>query len=170
MVETLPAGARVAEIVALVNAVYEESERELWLDGAVRTTPDEIESLLAAGELAGIVRGDRLAGVVHVHAHDEHTGGFGMLAADPALRGQGIGRDLVAHAESAMRAAGRRVMQLELLLPRETRLASKEFLAAWYERLGYRVTRVGALEDLYPALKPWLAVPADYRIYHKALI
>lgn len=171
MTETLPAGdpALIAEITDLVNKVYAESERGLWLDGATRTDPDQVAAFLAAGELIGEFRDGRLAGVVRVQRLDDETGEFGMLAADPSLRRQGIGRALVAHAETAARSAGRREMQLEILVPREGVLASKELVAAWYGRLGYRLTRVGSFEEHFPAMAPYLAVPTDYRVYRKPL-
>lgn len=171
MIEQLTADdpALIDDITSLVNVVYEESERGLWRDGATRTDTKEVESLLAAGELAGCRRDGRIAGVIRIQLLDEETGEFGMMAADPALRGQGIGRDLVAYAESAVRATGRGFMQLELLVPREGTLASKEFLAAWYTRLGYSLVRLGEIEEHYPALAPMLAVPTDYRIYRKPL-
>ena len=171
MIERLTGGdpALVDDITSLVNVVYEESERGLWKDGATRTDTKEVESLLAAGELTGCIRAGRIAGVVRIQHLDAQTGEFGMMAADPGLRGQGIGRDLVAYAESTVQATGRTVMQLELLVPREGTLESKEFLAAWYTRLGYTLTRLGQIEDQYPALAPLLAVPTDYRIYRKNL-
>ena len=172
MIERLTAAhsALADDITRLVNLVYDESERGLWREGATRTDPEEVASLLAAGELIADRRDGRLAGVVRVQLLDDETGEFGLLAADPARRGQGIGRDLVAWAESAVRATGRRAMQLELLVPREGTLASKEFLHAWYTRLGYEQTRIGAIDEQYPALAPMLAVPTDYRVYRKPLV
>jgi hypothetical protein len=60
-------------------------------------------------------------------------------------------------------------MQLELLVPRGWTHPTKEFLAAWYMRIGYRVTRTGAIDEAYPALAPLLATPCDFVIYHKRL-
>jgi ribosomal protein S18 acetylase RimI-like enzyme len=169
MIERLTDPALAGDITRLVNVVYDESERGLWRDGATRTDVKEVETLLAAGELIGCRRDSRVAGVVRVQLLDDDTGEFGLLAADPALRGQGIGRDLVAHAESRVRDTGRRFMQLELLVPREGTLASKEFLHAWYTRLGYTQVGLGAIEEHYPSLAPLLAVPTNYRIYRKPL-
>jgi GNAT superfamily N-acetyltransferase len=166
---TAPDPALAESIADLVNAVYAESERGLWLDGAARTSATEITAFAAAGELAVSEVDGRLAGVVRIQELDADTGEFGMLAADPALRGRGVGRDLVRYAEDASRARGHRSMRLELLVPRGWRLDSKEFLAAWYTRLGYRLDRVGTIDEDYPHLAPLLAGPADYRIYRKPL-
>ena len=156
-------------ITDLINVVYAEAERGLWQQNAARTNLDEVIALTRAGELA-IARSDgQLTGVVRIQQLDGDTGEFGMLAADPAFRGRGIGRDLIRYAEDSTRSSGRRYMQLELLVPRTWTLASKEFLAAWYDRLGYRLQRVGQIEEAYPDLAPLLSSPADFRIYRKTL-
>jgi GNAT superfamily N-acetyltransferase len=162
-------GVLMTGITDLINVVYAEAERGLWQQNAARTNLDEVIALTRAGELA-IARSDgQLTGVVRIQQLDGDTGEFGMLAADPAFRGRGIGRDLIRYAEDATRSSGRRYMQLELLVPRTWTLASKEFLAAWYDRLGYRLQRVGQIEEAYPDLAPLLSTPADFRIYRKTL-
>jgi GNAT superfamily N-acetyltransferase len=159
----------MSAIADLVNRVYEDSERGLWADGEARTGVDEVVKLVRAGELVIATHDSRLTGVVRVQQLDGDTAEFAMLAADPDLRGQGIGRGLVRYAEDAARARGHRYMQLELLVPRDWVLDSKEFLAAWYDRLGYRLQRVGRFEEFYPEAAPLLATPADFRIYSKTL-
>jgi GNAT superfamily N-acetyltransferase len=81
---------------------------------------------------------------------DEDTGEFGMLVADPAHRGVGVGRELVRFAERKSSAEGVRSMQLELLVPRGWTQPTKVFLEAWYTRIGYRVARTGAVDEAYP--------------------
>jgi len=60
-------------------------------------------------------------------------------------------------------------MQLELLLPREWQHPSKEFLKAWYGRIGYRRIRTGRMDDAYPEVAPPLATPCDLAVYEKPL-
>lgn len=160
---------RVAAVADLVNAVYEHAEAGLWVDGARRTSGQEISDLIVRGEIVTAQTGDRIVGAVRVHALDEDTAEFGMLAADPAQRGLGIGRALVAFAERW--AVDRRMsfMQLELLVPITWDHPSKQFLRDWYSRLGYRVVRTGRLEESYPDLAPLLATPCDLLVYRKAL-
>ncbi|GAB3143285.1 GNAT family N-acetyltransferase [Amycolatopsis sp. NPDC004378] len=161
--------AVVERITALVNHVYAESEKGLWLGSTDRTDGDEVAGFVRAGEIAvALVDGD-LAGSVRVRRLDDVTGEFGMLAADPGRRGLGIGRELVRFAEAAGRAAGCREMQLELLVPREWTHPSKQFLAEWYGRLGYRVTHRADLAEDYPHLAPSLATPCDFLVYRKDL-
>ncbi|WIX89080.1 GNAT family N-acetyltransferase [Amycolatopsis sp. DG1A-15b] len=164
------AGAAVIErVTGLVNQVYAESEKGLWQGSTDRTSADEITGFVRAGEIAvASVDGD-FAGSVRIQRLDDATGEFGMLAADPARRGLGVGRELVRFAERVSRDAGCREMQLELLVPRTWTHPSKQFLAEWYGRLGYRVTHRADLAEDYPHLAPSLATPCDFLIYRKDL-
>lgn len=161
--------ALMAHVAGLVNVVYAEAERGLWRESATRTTAAEVAALTRAEQLAVARSGGRLSGAICIKQLDADTGEFGMLATDPTMRGRGIGRDLVRFAERTARAEGRRWMQLELLVPRDWVLGSKEFLLAWYGRLGYRLQRTGHIEDTYPHLAPMLVTPTDFRIYRKEL-
>ena len=60
-------------------------------------------------------------------------------------------------------------MQLELLLPREWQHPSKEFLKAWYGRIGYQLIRTTTIDEAHPHLAPLLATPCDFAIYEKPL-
>jgi GNAT superfamily N-acetyltransferase len=111
----------------------------------------------------------QIVGCVRVQRLDEGTGEFGMLVADPAHRGVGVGRGLVRFAEQQCRADGLATMQLELLVPRDWTHPTKEFLDGWYTRIGYRVARTGTIDEAYPTLAPLLATPCDFVIYHKDL-
>lgn len=174
VVEPLPPtaaedAATMSALSDLVNKVYAEAEAGLWLDGVARTSPDELTGLTCAGEIIVATVDGHIAGCVRVQRLSEELGEFGMLAAAPERRGAGIGRELVRFAERHSLAHGRRVMQLELLFPQEWTHPSKEFLATWYGRLGYRLVRLGRFGEDYPHLADLLATPCDYRIYHKEL-
>ena len=91
--------ALVNELAALVNSVYALAEEGLWAHGTPRTTPEGIAALIAAGQIA-VARADaRIVGAVRIQRQDTGAGEFGMLVADPAHRGQGVGRELVRFAE-----------------------------------------------------------------------
>jgi GNAT superfamily N-acetyltransferase len=113
--------------------------------------------------------GGQVVGCVRMQRLDERTGEFGMLCADPAHRGIGIGRELVRFVERSSRADGMTTMQLELLVPRDWTHPTKQFLAEWYSRLDYRVARTGTIDELYPEVAPLLATPCDFVIYRKEL-
>ena len=159
----------VAQIADLVNRVYADAEKGLWIDGATRTTEPEVAALIGAGELVAATRDGRLVGAVRIQRLDSGAGEFGMLVAAPDTRGIGVGRELVRFAERWARKRGIARMQLELLVPRTWTHPVKEFLKHWYVRAGYRAVRTGTLDEAYPALVPLLATPCDFVIYHKDL-
>ncbi len=159
----------VDRLASLVNDVYEAAEDGLWRGGATRTTPSEMADLIEAGEIVVANVDDRLAGSVRVQVLSEVTGEFGLLAADPEQRGIGVGRELVAFAEHLSRGRGLHTMQLELLVPRTWTHPSKEFLDAWYRRMGYEVIRRTSVDDLQPELAPLLATPCEFVVYEKSL-
>jgi GNAT superfamily N-acetyltransferase len=173
-IRVLAAGAAadtelVNQLADLVNAVYAVAEKGLWVDGALRTTPAEIASLITAGEIAVARLEGRIVGAVRLQRLVTGEAEFGMLVADPAHRGTGVGRELVQYAERWGREQGLETMQLELLAPREWTHPSKQFLNSWYTRIGYRPVRKGDIEVSYPHLAPLLATPCDYVVYHKSL-
>jgi GNAT superfamily N-acetyltransferase len=161
--------ALVAGVTDLVNRVYATAERGLWVDGATRTNPAEVAGMIGAGEVAVARVDGQIVGAVRVQQLAGGVGEFGMLVADQDRRGEGIGRELIAFAEALSRQRDLDVMQLELLVPREWTHPTKEFLHAWYTRLGYRPVRSGTIEESYPQLAPLLATPTDFVIYHKDL-
>ncbi len=158
-----------AGLAALVNEVYAVAEEGLWVDGAARTTSAEITGLVRAGELAVARREGVIVGCVRVRRLDDDRGESGMLAASPAQRGTGVGPAPLRFAEELSAAKGLRVMQLELLVPRDWAHPSKTFLEGWYTRSGYRLVRTDRPEEAIPHLAKLLATACDFRIYHKAL-
>jgi GNAT superfamily N-acetyltransferase len=173
-VHLLPAAAGddaplMRRITDLTNEVYLVAEDGLWKEGATRTTVDEIAELTRAGEIAVARLDGAVVGSVRVQRLDDATGEFGMLAADPAHRGLGVGGGLIGFAERKCQDEGLRTMQLELLVPRDWTHPSKVFLDEWYTRLGYRVARTGTIDEAYPELAPLLATPCDFVIYEKDL-
>jgi ribosomal protein S18 acetylase RimI-like enzyme len=163
------ADGAVTEVADLVNRVYATAEEGLWRPGAARTTFAETREYIRRGEIAVARLDGRIVGSVRIQRLDGGLGEFGMLAADPAHRGVGIGRRLIRFAERLIRDDGRDTMQLELLVPKTWTHPSKQFLHEWYTRLGYRVVRTGDIDEQYPALAPLLATPCDFVVYHKAL-
>lgn len=159
----------VERLTGLVNDVYAVAEDGLWVDGATRTTPSEMQDLIDRGEIAVATVDGEVVGCVRIQELDGDRGEFGMLAAAPDVRGRGIGRTLVEFAERSSRERGHRTIELELLVPREWVHPSKRFLDEWYRRIGYRVVRTGTIDEAYPHLAPLLATPCDFVIYEKPL-
>ncbi len=159
----------VDRLAGLVNEVYETSESGLWRAGTTRTTAAEIARLIAAGRMAVAARYGEPIGCVQVHDAAAGAGQFGMLAASPEHRGAGVGRALVGFAERHARDRGLRAMRLELLVPRGWRHPHKEFLKAWYGRLGYELVGTTTVDEVHPHLAPLQATPCDVLRYEKPL-
>jgi ribosomal protein S18 acetylase RimI-like enzyme len=173
-IQLLPATAStdvtvMERITGLINQVYAVAEDGLWVDGAARATVNEVTELTRAGQIAVARLNGRIVGCVRVQRLDSGKGELGMLAADSGHRGAGIGRELIRFAERKSRQDGLTTMRLELLVPRNRPHPSKEFLAAWYTRIGYRILRTATIDETYPALAPLLATPCDFVIYEKNL-
>ena len=174
LIEMLPpAGAddpvALERLLDLINRVYAVAEHGLWRDATPRVGATELAELVRTGQIAVATRGDALVGSIRVHDVAPGTAEFGILVSDPEQRGTGIGRDLVAFVELRARDRGLTSMQLELLVPHTGRHPTKDFLAAWYRRIGYRVITTRQFAEAYPHLAPMLAVPCDLLVFEKAL-
>jgi hypothetical protein len=92
--------------------------------------------------------------------------------------------DLIAAGEIAVAlVAGRilgsvRIQQLDgrrgefgmlVLSQRNWSHPTKEFLHAWYTRIGYKPVHCGSIDEHYPHLASLLATPCDFVVYHKVL-
>jgi GNAT superfamily N-acetyltransferase len=159
----------VGRLTDLINDVYLVAERGLWQTGATRTTASELAELIAAGEIAIAEQDGQPVGAVQLRDVASDIAEFGMLVADPDRRGIGIGRALVDFVEQDGIDRQMRVMQLELLVPRDGTHPSKEFLKGWYGRRGYRLVRTTTLEDTHPHLAARLALPCVLGVHQKPL-
>ena len=157
---------RVAE---LINGVYAVAEDGMWNHGATRTSAAEITELAEADQIFVAQPEDRIVGCVRVVQLADRVAEFGMLAADPQWRGVGIGRALVQFAENHAADTGHHIMTLEVIQPRDFSLPSKELLTRLYTRMGYRVVRIDAPDDVHPALTPLLKVPCEVVTYRRNL-
>jgi ribosomal protein S18 acetylase RimI-like enzyme len=159
----------VDHLTSLINVVYADAESGLWRDGTTRTTAAELAGMIRDGEIALATRDGQTAGIVRIHDVADDMSEIGMLVADPARRGAGVGSALVDFAEQRSRSRGLRAMRLELLVPRARPHPGKQLLAAWYDRIGYRRVRVERIDEAYPHLVSQLATPCDIAIFEKSL-
>jgi len=159
----------MAVLSSLINDVYAMAEEGLWAQGTSRTNAEEISTLVRAGQVAAARVGGQIVGCVRIHFLACGVGEFGMLAVVPSHRSAGVGGELVRFAEQVVRTRRCRVMQLEVLVPRGWSHPSKEFISSWYTRIGYRPVSIGAIEETYPELAPFLATPCDFVIYRREL-
>lgn len=135
----------IPQLAALINSAYRgETSRQGWtteadlLDGR-RTDAAQLAGLLTQKDslLLQCRAGDELLGTVHLQYQAPEVR-LGLLAVQPAAQDRGIGKHLLAAAETAAREtwpARRLVMAV---------IPAREELIAFYQRRGYR--RTGKLQ------------------------
>ena len=169
--------AQCAALTSLVNRIYAASEGDIWLAGAAfeRTSEEEMERLLRAEEILVGTRGGVVVGCIRWHFADseQRVAEFGMLCVDEESRHMGLGSRLVRAAELAATAAGCRMIECELLVPRDGPHAAKDQMRSWYPSLGYSLAadRTRPFEEIYPSLVKSFGLkrPSDCYFYEKAL-
>ncbi|KAK4207100.1 hypothetical protein QBC37DRAFT_433991 [Rhypophila decipiens] len=177
----------VNQLVQLINAVYTVAEEGIFNDVYRRTTPSDLKNLIQPSELAlawiSSSSSDpnpppsqydsptsKIIGCARVQSLSATHGVFGMLVCDPNHRGSGAGKKLVEFAEGYCKdVLGKTVMQCELLVSTEFEHPFKVRMHSWYERMGYKVVRIGDFGAEYPHLKPCLVTDVEFRVYEKPL-
>ncbi len=126
--EAAPADQK--SLIALINSAF---AIETFLEGD-RTNPERMAEAMAKGTFL-IAEDDqrRLAASVYVEARGER-GYVGLLAVDPALQGQGLGRRMMEAAEDFLRRRGALAVDIVVLSLRAD-------LLPIYQRLGFVETR-----------------------------
>lgn len=158
-----------AQATAFVNRVYDLAERSFWKDGWRRIDQDEMQRIIASGQLFALFDGPDIIGCVRLEPAGVDMQEFGMLCADPEKRNEGIGARLVAFAEQRAAELGAKRMQLHLLQGLHDADAGKHRVGQWYQRLGYQTTGSIAPAELDPALGALLRIPAAFGVFHKTL-
>ena len=151
--EALPLELSVAcktdakEIAALVNRAYRPSPHEAgWthesnLIAGERISTEQVLSLFDEHSTILLLRlGQEIVACVHVQG-GKSCAYIGMLATNPAMQAQGIGKQMLLHAEAyATQHFNASVLKMSVL-------SSRPELLAFYERRGYVLT--GQVEE-YP--------------------
>lgn len=148
----------IPELHGLVERAYRgDSARVGWtheadLLGGQRTDIDALAEIIADPDQAilGLRRDGRLVGCVQVTRKDSERAYLGMLSVEPELQAAGLGRALIAAAESHARD-GWRCSRMEMTVIRQ-----RAELIAYYERRGY--VRTGE-EAPFPATNPRFGLP-----------
>ena len=136
---TTARAADVPALVALINGAYrgDGSQRGWTSEGHLiagpRISVESVRELIAAPDSAILVV--RAQSGLFACAHvSKQAGGvcyLGLLTVRPSLQGSGLGRQMLAAAESYARSAfGARILEMQVVDAREE-------LIAWYERRGY---------------------------------
>lgn len=180
--------ATVARLTGIVNRVYFDTESDIFVEGFQRTDEQEVRGIIQAGELAVAYllyapspeqqhheqpqQQERQAiGCIRIRQVSDAVGELGMMALDPAHQGGGKGSALVRFAEGHMQNTLKLpISRLELLVPSSFHHAFKARLQAWYDKMGYRVVRLGVFQDEYPKMAALLRGPTEYRVFEKTLV
>lgn len=143
------------DIATLVNRAYRPAPHEAgWTHEASlvagdRTTRDQVLALFdGPSTLLVLCHGSSIVACVQVQACGS-SAYIGMLATDPALQAQGLGKQMLARAESYA------TVELGATQLRMSVLSTRSELLAFYERRGYMLT--GEVEQ-YP-LSAGVGVP-----------
>jgi ribosomal protein S18 acetylase RimI-like enzyme len=115
-----------AQVAALYRQVFGYSTPHNDPKLVIRRKLARQRELFFVAESEGTLVGTIMCG------YDGHRGWLYSLAVDPGFRLRGIGRDLVRHAESSLRALGCVKINLQVLVVNAG-------VTQFYEKLGYRV-------------------------------
>jgi predicted N-acetyltransferase YhbS len=131
-------------LTALVNAAFQV---EAFFKIGDRTNVEEVGRLMAEGEfLVSLDAAGAIEGCVYVSCRDRHAY-FGMLSVDPSRQGRGVGRKLIAAAESFALGGGCHSIDIHIVNLRED-------LPVYYRRLGYETRGTLPFTDSEHATRP----------------
>ena len=158
-------------VVDLINRVYLDSEKDFWPHNGdyERTNVSEIKTFIKENELIVAKLDNEIIGAVHMYKIDDTTGGYGMLVSAPEKRGLKIGKALMNAIEEWFLNENIQQIQIEILKPAEILHPEKEFIEAWYKRLGYQLISKTPYGELYPDNSHLLRIPCTFYIYKKTL-
>ncbi len=133
----------IATLHTLIECAYRgDSAKRGWTHEAdllddQRTDADELAAIISAPDQAILLAqddADTLIGCVQISNKGPHLAYLGLLTVDPARQAGGIGRTMMAVAEShAAQHFSASAMEM-------TVIAQRAELIAWYERRGYSLT------------------------------
>jgi GNAT superfamily N-acetyltransferase len=121
----------IPELTQLINAAF--VVEQVVFDGK-RVDELGVRAYMSGGTFLVAEDSGGLAGCVYIETRNDRSY-LGLLSVQPARQGAGLGRQLVAAAESLARESGSRAMDLRVISARG------EQLLPFYERLGYQVVR-----------------------------
>jgi ribosomal protein S18 acetylase RimI-like enzyme len=136
--------ADVPRIVQLVNRAFAV---EAFFALGDRTSDEKVGEMLAHGTFFLAEVRDRLVGCVHAERREGGRGYIGMLAVDPALQRQGLGRQL-------MRVAERHCLQAHCTEAILTVINLRTELPPFYRSLGYQEIGTAPYGDEHRATRP----------------
>jgi GNAT superfamily N-acetyltransferase len=159
----------VEAVAQVINRAYADGEAGLWVEGTLRTTPEQVADLVRSGGMLVARLDGEVVGCGFVRPLDATSADLGLVAASPEHQGTGVGRAIVGSAEELERSRGVTTMQLEVLVPTGWVHPQKERLRAWYTRLGYETVGTATFEEVATHVASQLAAPCEFLVFRKAL-
>jgi len=153
----------------IIRIAYAETEKEVWGEGYVRVSRSTLKRHIEYDQFLIALIDDEIVGGIRVYEKESGSWTFGLLGADFEHKGKGIGRALIAAAESKAKEAGGTEMSIEILRAKDIETDFKVNLAKWYQRLGYEFTGQLDVMSVYPDADKWakLVNPSIFDCYVK---
>lgn len=153
----------------IIRIAYAETEKEVWGEGYVRVSRENLKQHIDDDEILIAFIDDEIVGGIRVYEKSPGCWTFGLLGAAFEQKGKGIGRALIAAAESKAKEAGGTEMSIEVLRAKDIDTDFKVNLAKWYQRLGYEFTGQLDVMSVYPDADKWakLVNPSIFDCYEK---
>lgn len=120
----------VEAIMRVVNVAFRSAE-SFFVEGD-RIDAEKLGKMMEKGRFLVAKDAGELLGCVYLELRGERAY-FGLLAVDPSRQGDGVGRRLIREVEESARAAGCRIMDIQIVSVRSE-------LAPFYRKLGYITT------------------------------
>jgi len=155
------------QLTTMINQAFRSTESGMWQSTMQRTNADDIVDFIQNGEMVCVYKKAKVAGCMRLQRITEEIAEIGMLAVDLTEQGLGVGRSLIQFGEAELIAQGYKILQIELLKPKNYSDESREKLQQWYERLGYNQVEEHPLEEVLPELASGLKVPSKFTVLHK---
>ena len=163
---------QLERIYTLLRDAYAITEREIWGENYSRMSFDQFRFHVKKREFLYAEFDGVIVGSIHHYRVNENTFSFGSLSADFSKKGNGIGRKLIAAAESSAKQQGATKMTLEILRPRDYELPFKTVLREWYLSQNYFFVATSSFLELKRdqiAKAKLLKVPVVFDCYEKLL-
>ncbi len=160
----------ITALVNMINAVYRNTEDEIWLKEHQRVSAERLTEVIDKKELLIAIIENKIAGCIHLEPINNTLYKFKMLTANPTYKGIGIGSKLVKFAEEQAVVYGATTMQLELLVPTDIILEDKVFLHNWYSKIGYVKKSTHSVDYCHEGISQFLKIDCNAIVYQKPLI
>ncbi|MDB0037916.1 GNAT family N-acetyltransferase [bacterium] len=155
------------EMFEIMRDAYARTEIEIWGENYLRMPQSEYEALIDEGKITTAVLDNKIVGSVYSRNIDTETSTFGLLAVHRDFGGRGIGSKLIEAVEERAKREGSKYINIEILCPRDFKVAIKDRLRMWYEGMGYEFTHEENFQDRRPDRAKDLVVPSVFDCFRK---